>query len=449
MGIVDVTLSHSLDHNAPMLGRSLCTFTYREEQDSLLVNASYKLNTLLTFETVSLLMLRSIYSQGHELSRVSLDTLIPQILQHATPETLNHTLRRLGQSRESLPPIPNRELEELGVRFLAAISDSPFWSDCLSFADKNQQTIAHLCVLFGFTRLLTKVVDWGIDLDVQDVSGLTALHCAYVREDWECVRILKEAGANEYIKDTLDRIPRRMCQHVETEGTIHSEREEPSIQARFSSAGEEDWVDVSSRTSASTENLTLLGSQPGLQLPWRMPSIIKAADGRIRASSIPTPRSSSEGSSIADDESWLTAFSNLQITDSPLPLTRAPLSVTSSSSRRGGGAPQVSQYGWAHQTYFPSPPRLQRNLSHAASAKHSSLPTTSSFNSLPAFPMPQPAVESEGMVHSKREAGRFSSAGEEAWLNSPTMFASLDDSLLLGAQMMPQLDWRNSRDNTV
>jgi hypothetical protein len=304
-GLVDVTLSLSPDHNAPMFGRSLCTFNYRGEQESLLVNTSYKLNTLLTFGTVSLLMLRSIYSQGHELSRVALDILIPQVLQHASPETLSHALRRLAQSQDSLPPIDDRELEELGVRFLTTICDSRHWSDDLSCVDENHQTIAHLCVLSGYTRLLTKVIEWGIDLDVQDVSGLTALHCAYLREDWDCVRILKEAGADEYIKDNLGRIPRRMCQYVETEGTIHSEREEPSTPATIF-RGEKIGL-----MSLAGLHLTgeLYSALPRLQLPWQSPSIIKAGGSGIRASSIPIPRPSSEGSSIADDDSWSTAFS--------------------------------------------------------------------------------------------------------------------------------------------
>ena len=34
-GVVDVTLSLSPDQNAPKLGQSLCTFTYRDEQESL------------------------------------------------------------------------------------------------------------------------------------------------------------------------------------------------------------------------------------------------------------------------------------------------------------------------------------------------------------------------------------------------------------------------------
>ena len=348
------------------------------------VNDLYRLNSLLTFGTASLLMLRGIYSQGHELSRVALDILMPTVLQHATPETLGLALRRVAQSQDSLPPIDERELEELGVRFLASISDSPHWSNDLSVADKYGQTIAHLCVLSGYTRLLTKIVDWGIDLDAQDVSGLTALHCAYLREDWDCVRILKEAGADVDIKDDLGRIPRKMCHQVGSEGTIYSEKEAASTSARFSSAGEDEWVNVSSRLSVSPENLTLLSTQPMLQLPQRGPSDIKTVRG-IRASPMPIPRPPSEDSSIADDESWSTAFSNLQISESPPPLTRVSSSIGSSSR---GGAPR---YGWSQRSY-PPPPMLQRNVSSGVLAKYHSHPGTSSVNRVPIFPMPQPAV---------------------------------------------------------
>ena len=50
------------------------------------------LNTLLIFATVSLLMLRSIYSQGP--ARVALDALFPQVHSKINPETLNHDLRQ-------------------------------------------------------------------------------------------------------------------------------------------------------------------------------------------------------------------------------------------------------------------------------------------------------------------------------------------------------------------
>ena len=329
-------------------------------------------------------MLRSIYSQGHELSRVALDILIPQILQHANPDSLSQALRCMAQSQDGLRPINERQLEDLGVRFLESISDSSdsqYWRNELSVADENHQTIAHLCVLSGYTRLLTMVVDWGIDLDVQDVSGLTALHCAYLREDWDCVRILKEGGAHESIEDDLGRVPRVMCRHVESESTTYSERETTSTSARFSSAGEEDWVDVSSRVSTSPENFT----RPIARLPWRSPSDIKA----VRASPMPILGPSSEDSSSADDEPWSTEFSNLHISDSPPRITRPLSSVTSSSSRRGGRA---TSYGWSHQTHRPSPPGVQRNVSSGASARFQPPPPPLSFTQMPTFPMPQPAV---------------------------------------------------------
>src|SRR5258708_4613176 len=121
-GLVDVTLSLSPDHNAPKLGRSLCTFTYRDEQESLSVNNLYMLESLLTLETASLLTLRSVFRQGDEPPCVSPDILVPQVLRHASPEALNHALRLLAQNQDGPPSVDPQELEELGVRLLASNS---------------------------------------------------------------------------------------------------------------------------------------------------------------------------------------------------------------------------------------------------------------------------------------------------------------------------------------
>ena len=333
-------------------------------------------------------MLRSIYGQGHELSHVALDILVPQVLQHASSETLNHALRRLAPNQGDRPPIDDRELEELGVRFLASISHPQNWSIILSLAGENHQTFAHLCVFTGCTGLLAKVVDWGIDLDVQDISGWTALHYAYLHEDWGCVQVLKDAGANEYIMDKLGRIP-RMCQHIESEGA--------GREATSSSMGE-DWLDVS-RISASPEDFTLHNTRMILPPPRRNPSDITSGVG-IDASPMPIPGPPSEGSSNADDESWMQAFNSIQISESPPPLARAPSSITSSSSKRRNRAPR---YGWSHPPNPPPSPGLQQNMSSGAPARFYSLPATSSFDDLaPAlsmpnaaahlFPVPKPAV---------------------------------------------------------
>jgi len=258
----------------------------------LSVNSSYKLNSQLTFGTASLLMLRSVYGQGDELPRVALNVLVPQVLQHASPEAFNRTLRRLAQNQDDLSPIDE---EELGMRFLASISHSQDWSNELSFSDEKHQTIAHLCVLSGYTRLLTKVVNWGIDLDVQDMSGLTALHCAYLREDWDCVRILRDAGAGEDIRDNLGRIPREVCQRVESEDTARSEREV----APTPIVGEQVWLEVS-RLCASPEDFTLLGTQTVPQPARRNPSHTR---GGIAALPISIPGPSSECSFSANDDS--------------------------------------------------------------------------------------------------------------------------------------------------
>ena len=348
------------------------------------MNTSCKLKSLLTLETTSLLTLRSVSSQGEdELPRASPDVLVPQVLRHASPEALNHAIRLLAQNQDGPPPIDNQELEELGVRFLASTSHVRDWSNNLSVADQNRQTIAHRCVLFGYTRLLTKVIDWDVDLDVQDVSGLTALHCAYLCEDWDCVRILKNAGAGENIKDNLGRIPREMCQHVDDEGTIYSEREVASTPARFSSMGEQVWANIPN-LCAPSENLTLPGTQTVFQPPWRSLGDINAVGG-IYASPMPIPAPWSEHSSSADDESWTQAFNNLQISETPVPFARP---IANSSSGRRDIAPR---YGQGHLLYSPPPSETQWSAPSGAPATVHDPPTTSSFEDLLlAFPMPQP-----------------------------------------------------------
>ena len=344
------------------------------------VNYSYKLKCPLTLETASLITLRSVSCPGDELPRVSPDILVPQVLRKTSPEAINHALRLLAQNQDGPPPIDNQELEELGVRFLESRSHVRDWSNNLSVADQNRQTIAHRCVLLNYTQLLTRVVGWDIDLDVQDVSGLTALHCAYLCENWACVRILKNAGAGENIKDNLGRIPREMCQHVESEGIIYSEREVASTPARFSSVGDQVWADVAS-PCASPETVTLLGAHTMLQPPWRSSGNINAVGG-THASPMPIPAPWSERYSNVDDESWTQAFNNLQISESPPPLA-VPSTITNSAS----GAPQYDL------NYSPPPHGVQWNAPTGAPPTSHDLPITSSFDTLvPVFTMPQPGA---------------------------------------------------------
>lgn len=108
---------------------------------------------------------------------------------------------------------------------------------------------------------------------------------------------------------------------------------------------------------------------------------------------MPIPGPSSEDSFSSYDELWAQPFSNLQTSESPLPLARPFSLITSSPSGRGGGAPRC---GWSHLIYPPSAARVQRNVSSGAPVIFNSLPGTSSFDGPAlAFPLPEPYLMSE------------------------------------------------------
>ena len=59
--------------------------------------------------------------------------------------------------------------------------------------------------MFGFLRLLRHLVAWGMDLQVQDHMGLTALHYAYFYQQQECIVFLLRSGASRFVLDHLGR----------------------------------------------------------------------------------------------------------------------------------------------------------------------------------------------------------------------------------------------------
>ena len=101
-------------------------------------------------------------------------------------------------------------MEGLIVQFLTSFANSPNWEKTISRVNDHRQTLAHLAVLFRYTTLLDKVAEWGINVDIQDMNGFTALHCAYLCGDLDSAGILKVYGADEDIRDNLGRQPADM-----------------------------------------------------------------------------------------------------------------------------------------------------------------------------------------------------------------------------------------------
>jgi ankyrin repeat protein len=100
------------------------------------------------------------------------------------------------------------QIESSLVKALLSLCEKPNFDDIVSTSNDSSQTLAHLSILYGYITLLRHLVEWGIDLTVADISGLTALHCAYLKEDRESIRILLRGGAPSSIEDKLGRLPR-------------------------------------------------------------------------------------------------------------------------------------------------------------------------------------------------------------------------------------------------
>jgi len=103
------------------------------------------------------------------------------------------------------------QIESSLLRALSSLREKPNFDGIVSTSNDSSQTLAHLSVLYGYKSLLRHLVEWRIDLRVADISGLTALHCAYLKEDRESIRILLRGGAAPSIEDRLGRLPRDLA----------------------------------------------------------------------------------------------------------------------------------------------------------------------------------------------------------------------------------------------
>jgi ankyrin repeat protein len=90
---------------------------------------------------------------------------------------------------------------------LSCLQAQPNFHEIVSTTNDGNQTLAHLCIFYNYPSLLGRLVEWGVDLAISDVNGLTALHCAYTNGDSESVRILRRGGASETATDKLGRTP--------------------------------------------------------------------------------------------------------------------------------------------------------------------------------------------------------------------------------------------------
>jgi hypothetical protein len=302
--------------------------------------------------------------------------MIPYFLQKVSP-TGREMLRRAMQPGQPMDPSisASAEMEGLMVQLLASFADSPGWEDTLSLVNEHYQTLAHLAVLFRYTTLLAKVCEWGINVDVQDVNGFTALHCAYLCGDLDSVRILRGYGVDEDIQDCLGRRPLDM--YIPRENSSpSSDRTSSSVQ--IPSVGD-DW-----------DRVSMVSSQPGSFSDYESSVDIPASGhqqlhaGEPTTSStivpalIPMPSPACRNS-FSTDGGWIDRFSELDLTDSPISasLEHSPLSTHLSDGPAAHLCPSSSGTLLPAEGQQGIPSRLQ-DPDH-------SYPSTPSSNPTPAF----------------------------------------------------------------
>jgi len=208
-GTVKVTLSLHQESESPQFGHGHCWFKFKSEHDPLSVAPVSQREMSNIRNSFSYEVIRVIAGHEHDVTPETWDSMIPLFLQNVSPTGLERLQRATqpAQPISQFSSIGAGELEGWALQFLDSLADKPSWENTVSLVNAHHQTLAHLAVLFRYTTLLKKVTQWGIDVDVQDVNGFTALHCAYLCGDLDSVGILKGYGADEDIQDNLGRRP--------------------------------------------------------------------------------------------------------------------------------------------------------------------------------------------------------------------------------------------------
>ena len=108
---------------------------------------------------------------------------------------------------DSNAPLPSSLPESAILAILSALEPLPDFSQLLATVNEQGQTLLHLAVHLRYRELVQKLISWGIDPNVRDVNGFTALHAAYLCGDPFVVDVLKARGSTTFILDELGRSP--------------------------------------------------------------------------------------------------------------------------------------------------------------------------------------------------------------------------------------------------
>jgi len=323
-GTVKVTLSLSQDPESPQFGHGYCWFRYKSEHDHLSVAPASQREMSNTRNFLSYELIRVIAGHEHDVTPETWDSMIPLFLQNVSPTGLQRLQRATqpAQPISQFSSIDAGELEGWVLQFLASLADKPSWENTVSLVNAHHQTLAHLAVLFRYTALLKKVAQWGIDVDMQDVNGFTALHCAYLCGDLDSVGILKGYGADEDIQDNLGRRPLDMYIPSINDPSGGSPSSDcTSSSAQRPTASEEDWERVS---MVSSQPISFSDHESTIDLPATRHQSLHTRESTTSPSVIPASIStpSPAGGSLfpTDNGEMIIGRSGLNLSDHSISL---------------------------------------------------------------------------------------------------------------------------------
>lgn len=101
--------------------------------------------------------------------------------------------------------------ESAFLDILSALKPLPEFPRLLATVNEQGQTLLHLAVHLRYQELVQELIHWGIDPNIRDVNGFTALHAAYLCDDPFVVGFLEAEGATPFVLDELGRSPTELA----------------------------------------------------------------------------------------------------------------------------------------------------------------------------------------------------------------------------------------------
>ena len=124
--------------------------------------------------------------------------------------------------RSSLP-------ESAFLEILSALKPLAEFPRLLATVNEQGQTLLHLAIHLRYRELVQKLINLGIDPNVRDVNGFTALHAAYLCDDPFVVGFLEAEGASPFVLDELGRLPTDLGAPNSSENGITNRKDEEMV----------------------------------------------------------------------------------------------------------------------------------------------------------------------------------------------------------------------------